>query len=171
MKLARYEGERQAEESRRDGERREQERRAAEATLRQNLGQFGTVKETARGFQLILNDSIWAGARANRLTPAAATKLEPLGALLASNPDYQIQIEAFSDSKGDEVTLQQFTQERARALADRFEAAGIDSTRIQANGMGPSNPVAPNTTVAGRTRNRRIEITLITSRSTASSSQ
>jgi len=39
------------------------ERRAAEATLKQNLGQFGTVKETARGFQLILSDSIWAGAR------------------------------------------------------------------------------------------------------------
>ena len=129
------------------------------------------MKETPRGFQLILSDAIWAGARANKLTPAAATKLEPLAALLASNPDYQIQIEAFSDSKGDEVSLQQFTQERARALADRFEAAGIDSARIQANGMGPSNPVAPNTTVGGRTRNRRIEITLtpLNGRSTASS--
>ena len=171
VKLARFEGERQAEDARRDAERRDQERRAAEATLKQNLGQFGTVKETPRGFQLILSDAIWAGARANKLTPAAATKLEPLAALLASNPDYQIQIEAFSDSKGDEVSLQQFTQERARALADRFEAAGIDSARIQANGMGPSNPVAPNTTVGGRTRNRRIEITLtpLNGRSTASS--
>jgi outer membrane protein OmpA-like peptidoglycan-associated protein len=172
LKLARFEGERQAEDSRREAERREQERRASEAALKQNLGQFGTVKETARGFQLILSDSIWAGARANKLTAAAATKLEPLAALLASNPDYQIQIEAFSDSKGDEVSLQQFTQERAHALAERFQAAGIDSARIQANGMGPSNPVAPNTTVTGRTRNRRIEITFIPSgRSTASSNQ
>ncbi len=172
LKLARFEGERQAEDVRRENERRDQERRAAEATRKQNLGQFGTVKETARGFQLILSDSIWAGARANKLTASAATKLEPLAALLASNPDYQIQIEAFSDSKGDEISLQQFTQERARALADRFEAAGIDSARIQANGMGPSNPIAPNTTVTGRTRNRRIEITLTpTGRSTASSNQ
>jgi outer membrane protein OmpA-like peptidoglycan-associated protein len=170
LKLARFEGERQAEDARREAERREQERRTAEATLKQNLGQFGTVKETPRGFQLILTDAIWSGARANTLTAAAATKLEPLAALLASNPDYQIQIEAFSDSKGDEVTLQQFTQERARALADRFQAAGIDSARIQANGMGPSNPIAPNTTVVGRTKNRRIEITFIAvGRSTASS--
>lgn len=170
LKLARFEGERQAEDARREAERREQERRTAEATLKQNLGQFGTVKETPRGFQLILTDAIWSGARANTLTAAAATKLEPLAALLASNPDYQIQIEAFSDSKGDEVTLQQFTQERARALADRFQAAGIDSARIQASGMGPSNPIAPNTTVLGRTKNRRIEITFIAvGRSTASS--
>ncbi|MCU1265097.1 MAG: hypothetical protein JWM21_1415 [Acidobacteria bacterium] len=172
LKLARFEGERQAEDARHDTERRDQERRTSEATLKQSLGQFGTVKETARGFQLILGDSIWSGARANTLTAAAATKLEPLAALLASNPDYQIQIEAFSDSKGDEVSLQQFTQDRARALADRFQAAGIDSARIQASGMGPSNPIAPNTTVSGRTRNRRIEITFIpASRSSASSNQ
>lgn len=171
VKLARYEGERQADELRREAERREQERRAAEATLKQNLAQFGTLKETPRGFQLILTDSIWAGARANKLTAAAATRLEPLAALLASNPDYQIQIEAFSDSKGDDITLQQFTQERARALAERFEAAGIDAARIQASGMGASSPVAPNTTVAGRTRNRRIEITFtsLNGRSSASS--
>jgi outer membrane protein OmpA-like peptidoglycan-associated protein len=161
LKLARYEGEKQAEQARRDAERREQERRSAEATLKQNLSQFGTVKETGRGFQLVLSDAIWANARGNTLTAAASTKLEPLAALLASNPDYQIQIEAFSDSKGDEISLQQFTGERARALAERFQAAGIDSARIQANGMGASNPIAPNTTVAGRARNRRIEITFM----------
>jgi len=170
LKLARFEGERQAEDARRDAERREQDRRAGEVTLKHTLAQFGTVRDTPRGFQLVLSDSIWVGARANTLTAAAATKLEPLAALLASNPDYQIQIEAFSDSKGDEVSLQQFTQDRARTLADRFQAAGIDSARIQANGMGPANPVAPNTTVTGRTRNRRIEITLTpVGRSTASS--
>jgi outer membrane protein OmpA-like peptidoglycan-associated protein len=44
-------------------------------------------------------------------------------------------------------------------LSEQFQSAGVDPTRIQANGMGASNPVAPNTTVAGRTKNRRIEIT------------
>ncbi|MDQ2855796.1 MAG: hypothetical protein M3R68_05670, partial [Acidobacteriota bacterium] len=75
LKLARYEGERQADDARREAEKREQDRRTAEATLKQNLGQFGTVKDTPRGFQLILTDAIWAGARANTLTAAASTKL------------------------------------------------------------------------------------------------
>ena len=169
IKLARLEGERQAEQARSEAERREQQRRVAEATLKQNLAQFGTVRDTAKGFQLVLPDSIWASMRASKLTAAAGTRLEPLAALLASNPDYQILIEAYSDNKGDEVSLQQFTQERARVLSERFQAAGVEPARIQANGMGPSNPVAANTTLAGRSRNRRIEITLMPTRNTAAS--
>jgi outer membrane protein OmpA-like peptidoglycan-associated protein len=169
IKLARLEGERQAEQARSEAERREQQRRVAEATLKQNLAQFGTVRDTARGFQLVLPDSIWASMRASKLTAAAGTKLEPLAALLASNPEYQILIEAYSDNKGDEVSLQQFTQERARVLSERFQAAGVEAARIQANGMGPSNPVAANTTLAGRSRNRRIEITFLPTRNTAAS--
>jgi len=170
ISLARLEGEKKAEQARIDNERREQDRRAAEATLKQTLAKFGTVKQAPNGFQLILPESIWKGARTVDLISAAAAKLEPLAALLASNPDYQILIESFTDNKGDEVTLQQLTQERARVLSDRFQAAGVEPARIQATGMGASNPLAPNTTVAGRSRNRRVEITLMpATRNTASS--
>ena len=160
VRLARLEGEKQAEDNRRQAELNEQQRRVAEANLKQTLAKFGTVKESARGMQLILPETIWASARATKLSTAATAKLEPLAALLASNPDYQILIEAYTDNRGDEVSLQQLTQERARVLSERFQAAGVEPSRIQANGMGTSNPVSSNTSVAGRTRNRRIEITL-----------
>jgi outer membrane protein OmpA-like peptidoglycan-associated protein len=160
VKLARLEGEKQAEENRRQAQINEQQRRAAEATLRQTLAKYGTVKDSSRGMQLILPESILATARGTQLKTAAAAKLEPLAALLASNPDYQILIEAYTDNRGDEVSLQQLTQARARMLSERFQAAGVDPSRIQANGMGTSNPVSSNTSVTGRTRNRRIEITL-----------
>jgi len=168
IKLARMEGEKQAETARVEAERREQERKAAEANLKETLAKYGTLKETANGFRLVLPESIWSSARAANLAPAAAAKLEPLAALLASNPDYQILIEAYTDNKGDEVSLQQLTQERARTLSERFQSAGVEAARIQANGMGASNPLAPNTTVAGRSKNRRVEITFTSAgRSTA----
>jgi outer membrane protein OmpA-like peptidoglycan-associated protein len=159
LKLARLEGEKEAETARVEAERRAAERRTAEATLKETLAKYGTLKETATGFRLTIPESIWTNARKATLATAASAKLEPLAALLASNPDYQILIEAYTDSRGDEVTLQQLTQERARVLSEQFQSAGVDPTRIQANGMGASNPVAPNTTVAGRTKNRRVEIT------------
>jgi outer membrane protein OmpA-like peptidoglycan-associated protein len=159
LKLARLEGEKDAETARVEAERRAVERRNAEATLKETLAKYGTLKETATGFRLVLPETIWSNARKATLSAASAAKLEPLAALLASNPDYQILIEAYTDNRGDEVSLQQLTQERARVLSDRFQSAGVDPTRIQANGMGASNPLAPNTTVAGRTRNRRVEIT------------
>ena len=161
INLARLEGARAAEEDRRNAETRDQQRRAAEATLRQALGRYGTLKETSRGLQLVLPESIWGGPRAATLSSGAAARLEPLAALLANTHDYQVVIESYTDSRGDEVTLQQLTQERARQLSERFQAAGVDATRIQANGMGASNPLANNTTPAGRTKNRRIEITII----------
>jgi outer membrane protein OmpA-like peptidoglycan-associated protein len=159
LKLARMEGEKQAEDARVEAERRATERKAAEANLKATLAKYGTLKETATGFRLVLPETIWTSARAATLSAASSAKLEPLAALLASNPDYQILIEAYTDNKGNEVTLQQLTQERARVLSDRFQSAGVDPTRIQANGMGASNPLAPNTTVAGQKKNRRVEIT------------
>jgi outer membrane protein OmpA-like peptidoglycan-associated protein len=159
LKLARFEGEKQAETARVEAEQRAVQRRAAEANLKETLSKYGTLKETATGFRLTLPEGIWTSTRTATLSAASSAKLEPLAALLASNPDYQILIEAYTDSKGNEVTLQQLTQERARVLSDRFQSAGVDPMRIQANGMGASNPVAPNTTVAGQRKNRRVDIT------------
>jgi outer membrane protein OmpA-like peptidoglycan-associated protein len=167
INLARLEGAKRAEDDRREAEVRDQQRRAAEATLRQSLAKYGTLKETSRGFQLLLPESIWTAPRAATLASAAAAKLEPLAALLASNPDYQIVIEAYTDNKGDEIALQQLTQERARQLSDRFQAAGVEATRLEANGMGAANPLAANTTLSGRAKNRRTEITFVVARSTA----
>ena len=143
-----------------EGERLEQQRRASHDALKVGLAKFGKVQETATGFQLVLPESLWSGARTSNLTSSGAARLEPLAALLASHPDYRVLIESFTDSRGDEVTLQQLTQQRARVISARLETAGVEPSRIQANGMGASNPVASNASVAGRSRNRRTAITL-----------
>jgi outer membrane protein OmpA-like peptidoglycan-associated protein len=163
VKLARLEGEKQAEDSRRNAEKRVADQRATTETLKQTLTRFGTVRDGSRGLTLVFSESLWANPRASNLVAAAAAKLDQIGALLANNPDYQISIESFTDNRGDEGTLQQLTQDRARVLSERFAAAGVDVTRIQASGLGGANPVAPNTTVASRAKNRRTEITLSTS--------
>ena len=163
VRLARLEGEKQAEDSRRSSEKRAADQRTAAETLKQSLARFGTVRESTRGMTLVFSESIWANPRSANLIAAAAAKLDQVGALLANNPDYQISIESFTDNRGDESGLQQLTQDRARVLSERFAAAGVDVTRIQASGLGGANPVAPNTTIASRAKNRRTEVTLSTS--------
>jgi outer membrane protein OmpA-like peptidoglycan-associated protein len=160
LRLARLEGEKQAEDARRNSEKRVADQRAAADTLKQQLGRFLSVKETNRGMTLVLAESLWVNPRSSKLAPASLAKLDQIGALLANSPDYQIMIDAYTDNKGDQASLEQLTQDRARVLSERLAAAGVDVTRIQANGLGGSNPIAPNTTVASRARNRRTEITL-----------
>jgi len=163
VRLARLEGEKQAEEARRSAEKRAVDQRAAAETFKQALARFGAVRDGSRGLVLVLSEAWWTSPRSTNLLAASAAKLDQLGALLANNPDLQISIEAFTDNRGDESVLQQLTQDRARVLSERFASAGVDVTRIQASGLGGANPIAPNTTPASRAKNRRTEITLSTS--------
>jgi outer membrane protein OmpA-like peptidoglycan-associated protein len=170
LKLARNEGEKSAEMQRQESERRIAQQQQAAIALRQSLARYGTVRDTGRGITLVLSDNLWAGARAADLAPTASATVEPLAALFANNPDFQIVIEVYSDSRGDGTALRQLTQERADALAGRFVSAGIETGRVQAAGLGIDNPVASNNTPAGRLRNRRTEITLIPLNASAAAS-
>src|SRR6185295_5089276 len=67
VRLARLEGEKQAEEARRNTEKQVADQRATAETMRLALAKFGTVKDGARGMTLVLAESIWAGARSANL--------------------------------------------------------------------------------------------------------
>jgi outer membrane protein OmpA-like peptidoglycan-associated protein len=160
LRVARMEGEKQADQARLAADKRAADLKAATDNLKQSLSRFLTLRETNRGMTLVLPESLWLNPRSSKLAPASLAKLDQIGALLANNPDYQITIEAYTDKSGDAGALEQLTQDRARVLSERLAAAGVDITRIQANGRGADNPVAPNTTLASRAKNRRTEITL-----------
>ena len=80
LKLARFEGEKQAETDRVEAEKRATEKRAAEANLKETLAKYGTLKETATGFRLVLPETIWTSTRVATLSAASSAKLEPLAA-------------------------------------------------------------------------------------------
>ena len=138
----------------------DEDRRSTAAAFKANLEQFGGVKETERGLTLTFPETVWQNQRASKLTPAASVQMESLAALLASNPEYQIFVESFTDNVGSVEALRKLTQDRAQFVADRFTFAGIDSLRVVANGLGPARPIAPNTTKT-RAKNRRTEITFV----------
>ena len=53
------------------------------------------------------------------------------------------------------------SQDRARSVSDMLLSTVRDSQRVQAEGRGEADPVAPNTTSEGKARNRRVEIVLL----------
>src|SRR5207253_5044776 len=89
IKLARIEGEKQAEEARRASEQRAADLRSAAETTKQSLARFGSVRQTDRGLVLVLSETLWANPRSSNLVAASGAKLDQIGALLANNPDYQ----------------------------------------------------------------------------------
>ncbi|WP_226783230.1 OmpA family protein, partial [Oceaniglobus trochenteri] len=73
--------------------------------------------------------------------------------------DYVFQIEGHTDSRGADTVNFPLSEARAGAVKDFLVTRlGLEAARIQTRGFGPDNPVAPNTTEAGRQENRRVEI-------------
>jgi outer membrane protein OmpA-like peptidoglycan-associated protein len=76
-------------------------------------------------------------------------------------PESAITVEGHTDSQGNEAMNQELSRRRAIAVREYLLLnIAISANRITAVGYGESRPVAPNDTEAGRSRNRRIEITL-----------
>ena len=76
-------------------------------------------------------------------------------------PEARIVVEGHTDSQGNESLNQNLSRRRAIAIREYLLSnIAMSAGRITSVGYGESRPVAPNSSEAGRTRNRRIEITL-----------
>ncbi len=153
---------RQAEEER-ERQSKIQSLQANEAALIASLKRFGTVTKTERGIVLTLAETYWSAPRATTFAPIANPRLTSLGEVLASNPDYRVQIESHTDATGDPSELESLTIQRSRAIAERLSQLGVSETRIEPRGLGASLPVAPNTTNAQKAKNRRVQMILVPS--------
>jgi outer membrane protein OmpA-like peptidoglycan-associated protein len=63
-----------------------------------------------------------------------------------------------TDDTGSGATNATLSEQRARAVAEVFKAAGVSPERLYYQGAGSSLPVGDNRTEDGRTRNRRVEV-------------
>ena len=93
------------------------------------------------------------------LTNASAATLKELGKVLQDNPTLQLDIIGHTDDVGGADANQQLSEARASAVAMALATQqGIDMARLNASGRGMTQPLAPNTTDAGRAKNRRVEL-------------
>ncbi len=80
--------------------------------------------------------------------------------ILKTNPSYKLSVEGHTDNVGTDEKNMALSAARANAVKDYFIKKGITENRITAQGFGATKPIAPNTTAAGRTKNRRVVFTI-----------
>lgn len=84
--------------------------------------------------------------------------LEKLAALIRSKPGAQSEIQGHMDNVGDDKELIAQSMRRASMVQMALVTLGVPRERTTVRGYGKSQPIAPNDTDWGRTKNRRIEV-------------
>ena len=92
------------------------------------------------------------------LRPASRDALRQMASVFQQYPNTTLSIEGFTDSIGTAAYNQRLSVRRADSVADYLEQVGVSGARMQTLGFGENQPVATNSTAAGRQQNRRVEI-------------
>ena len=84
--------------------------------------------------------------------------LDRLASTLNQHPVTTVTIIGHTDSTGSDAVNDPLSVNRAAATRDYLVQRGVSAQRIAVDGRGSRQPVADNTTAAGRAMNRRVEI-------------
>ncbi len=84
--------------------------------------------------------------------------LNPIVDYLRLHPERLVSISGHTDNTGSEAHNRNLSRQRADVVAEYLVSNGIDLNRVESSGLGSAKPIAVNTTVEGRKKNRRVEL-------------
>jgi OmpA-OmpF porin, OOP family len=138
-----------------------------EASSRQAVDKLSIVGEGAGGtLQKSINDAVAGRTVAFESGSAAITKsgqtvLKSLLKPLIASGAERVVVGGYTDNVGDAKANLRLSKARAHSVVVWLEKHGVSKSRLVAKGYGEIKPIAPNTTDAGRRKNRRIEFTVL----------
>ncbi|AXI02176.1 OmpA family protein [Aquirhabdus parva] len=136
---------------------------AQEKKLREQMQGTGVAVERNQqtgAVDLIMPGAITFATARSDINPSFSGTLSQLAQTLSSYNQQTITVRGYTDNVGNASYNQQLSQERANSVANYLIRQGVAASRVQAVGYGMNNPVADNSTEAGRSQNRRVEISV-----------
>ncbi len=144
----------QLEQARLDAARKQTELYDALASLQ---GKFATITRDARGTIVSLADILFDFDKAT-LKRDVEFNLVKVATILGQFPEMKIQVEGHTDNVGKPDYNLDLSRRRAKAVYEFVSSQGVDAGRMVYDGFGMTNPVADNSTDAGRAKNRRVDL-------------
>ena len=95
------------------------------------------------------------------LNAASQNSLTSFATSLKNHPDTDVQIYGHTDSSGSDAINNPLSEKRAQAVYNFLQTKGVAGNRMTSQGFGSTQPVADNSTAAGKAQNRRVEIYIL----------
>ncbi len=130
--------------------------------LRQNIP-GATVERVGEGIQVTFASGLLYDFDSDAVKPTARGNLQSLAQSLDKYPGSDLLILGHTDSVGTDEYNKGLSVRRADAAAEYLVSQGVDRSRVATGGLGEEEPVAPNDTSEGRSRNRRVEVAIYAS--------
>lgn len=108
----------------------------------------------------IILDKVVFESGSTTLNTSCHAQLDSIVSVLKTNASSKMEIGGYTDNTGSQADNTLLSEKRAKAVYDYFVSKGIEATRLSYKGYGSLNPVADNTTVDGKKKNRRVEIVI-----------
>lgn len=118
------------------------------------------IERIGEGIKITFDSGILFGFDSTELTAMSKSNISDLARVLNKYEDTEILIEGHTDSKGSEQYNQKLSENRAEAVASQLKNMSVATSRISEVGYGEDMPVADNSTEAGRSQNRRVEVAI-----------
>ncbi|PRY33930.1 outer membrane protein OmpA-like peptidoglycan-associated protein [Spirosoma oryzae] len=116
------------------------------------------VERVGEGIKITFGSDILFDVNSYALKPETKRQLTEFAQTLNKYPDTDIRIEGHADATGPDDYNLKLSRERAKAVGDYLQAQSVSSGRVDEIGYGEEQPVADNSTEAGRRKNRRVDI-------------
>jgi len=156
-RLAAESAARQGEESERQRQEAVRQKEEMRARLLAQLNQVLQTRDTARGLVVSMPDVLFDFNKYT-LKPEARERLARISGIVLAYPDLKLQVEGYTDSIGSDEYNQALSEKRAETVRDYLVSSGVSMNNVAAQGLGKAEPVADNSTAAGRKLNRRVEM-------------
>ena len=134
-----------------------------EREMRQALGQVeaASIRRDQDILELTFKSDMMFSTNSAVLQPGAYSEIDRVCQVLNKYPQCRIRIEGHTDSVGSESYNMQLSQQRAESVRNALVQRNVDPARLQAVGMGESQPIAGNDNEGGRQMNRRVTMKII----------
>jgi len=96
-----------------------------------------------------------------KVNPGAQAIVAKIAGMMDNHPTLELAVVGYTDNTGDFKYNLGLSKRRADAIVSELVTDGIAKDRLAGVGVGPLNPIAPNTTEQGRAENRRVELVII----------
>ena len=132
------------------------------AELKQNIP-GAVVERVGEGIQVTFASGLLFDFDSDVVRTDARTNLRNLAASLDKYPGSELLIAGHTDSVGTDSYNLALSQRRSEAAVAYLASQGVARARMTSRGLGETEPVAPNETEAGRSKNRRVEVAIYAS--------